>query len=66
LNVAFTFTTAHTTAEETALLDSGATENFINEKTWGRLQIGRNPLREPLKVHNVDGTECSALTAGTN
>jgi hypothetical protein len=26
--------TAHATAEQTALLDSGATENFISYHTW--------------------------------
>jgi predicted aspartyl protease len=44
-------------AEEKALLDSGATENFIDETTWQRLGIGRKELGRPITVTNVDGTE---------
>ena len=44
-------------AEETALIDSGATDNFIDEDTWGKLGIGRMELPKPITVHNVDGTE---------
>jgi gag-polyprotein putative aspartyl protease len=44
-------------AEQTALLDSGATENFISYSTWKQLGIGRQELDEPIIVHNVDGTE---------
>ena len=57
MNVPFSFKTAHTTAEEIALLDSGATENFIDEETWKRMKVGRRPLVKPIKVYNVDGTE---------
>jgi hypothetical protein len=32
--------TVHITAEQTALLDSGATENFISHRTWRGLGIG--------------------------
>jgi len=44
-------------AEQTALLDSGATENFISFRTWKQLGIGRQELNKPIMVHNVDGTE---------
>ena len=44
-------------AEEVALLDSGATENFMDMETWKRIGIGRKPLVKPIKVYNVDGTE---------
>jgi hypothetical protein len=57
LNVPFTFQTAHAMAEEKALLDSGATENFLDEETWKRMGVGRRLLDKPLKVINVDGTE---------
>jgi hypothetical protein len=43
--------------EQTTLLDSGATENFIDKKTWQHLGIGRQPLSTPVKLRNVDGTE---------
>jgi hypothetical protein len=44
-------------ANEKALLNSGATENFINEITWQRLGIGCKELKRPITVTNVDSTE---------
>jgi hypothetical protein len=41
MNVPFSFQTAHAMAKETALLDSGATENLIDEATWKRMKVGR-------------------------
>jgi len=43
-------------AEETALLDTGATENFIDYKTVARLRLGTQKLTIPRPVFNVDGT----------
>jgi len=57
MNVPFTFQTAHAMANEAALLDSGAMENFIDIDTWKRMGIGKRPLGKPIKVYNVDGTE---------
>ena len=57
MNVPFKFATARAMAEETALLDSGATENFIDETTWERLKVGKNCLKDKIILHNVDGTE---------
>lgn len=57
MNVPFDFCTIHKTTEERALLDSGATENFLNEEVWKELGIGRFKLAKSLAVHNVDGTE---------
>ena len=44
-------------AEAIALVDSGATENFMNltYARWLRLPI--LPLKKPRKIFNVDGTE---------
>ena len=44
-------------AETTALLDSGATENFLNLSyaKWLKLPIKR--LSTPRKLYNVDGTQ---------
>jgi len=44
-------------AEETALLDSGASENFLDEDIWKGLGIGRVQLKQPIPVHNIDETE---------
>jgi len=43
-------------AEEIALLDTGATENFIDYKTVARLRLGTQKLTIPRPVFNVDGT----------
>ncbi len=57
MNVPFEFCTVQKTTDELALLDSRATENFINERVWERLYIGQFKLPMPLTVHNVDGTK---------
>jgi len=43
-------------AEEEALLDSGATENFINANTVKKLRLGTQLLNFQRPVYNVDGT----------
>jgi hypothetical protein len=35
-------------AEEVALIDSGATENFINQETIKKLKLGSKKLSEPV------------------
>ena len=47
-------------AETTALLDSGATENFMDlmYARWAKLPIKR--MKDPQKLYNVDGTENKA------
>ena len=44
-------------AEEQALLDSGASENFIDKETWKSLMIGSFKLPKPITIYNVDGME---------
>jgi hypothetical protein len=44
-------------AETSALLDSGATENFINPDYTRELKLPIEELAEPCKVFNVDGTQ---------
>ena len=43
-------------AEETTLIDSGATENFIDEQMVKRLRIGTKKLDHRRTLRNVDGT----------
>ena len=43
-------------AETTALLDSGATENFISMKYAKELQLPIKWLQKPRPVYNIDGT----------
>jgi hypothetical protein len=47
-------------AEETALLDSGATENFVDYKTMARLWLGTKKLERSRPVINIDGTTNAA------
>jgi hypothetical protein len=44
-------------ADENALLDSGATENFMDERLVKQLKIGRRKMNRPQRVFNVDGSE---------
>jgi len=43
-------------AEEKALLDSGATENFIYPRLVLKHKLKKDPLSKPRTVRNVDGT----------
>jgi hypothetical protein len=43
-------------AEEVALIDSGATENFIDQETIKKLKLGSKKLNEPVQLRNIDGT----------
>jgi hypothetical protein len=43
-------------AEAVALLDLGATENFMNLQYVKYLQLPIKCLKEPCKLYNVDGT----------
>ena len=47
-------------AETTALVDSGATENFINLSYTKWLQLPIRRMTTPCKLYNVDGTENKA------
>ena len=48
--------TSNRRAETTALLDCGATENFINERYARRMRLPVKRLVTPRKIINVDGT----------
>src|SRR5580698_6195211 len=54
------FTTARHMTQETALLDTGATHNFLDLRTVIRLGIGTKKLKQPRTVSNVDGTKNKA------
>jgi hypothetical protein len=41
-------------AEEVALIDSGAMENFINQETIKKLKLGTRKLKEPVRLRNIN------------
>jgi len=43
-------------AEENILLDTGATENFIDHSAVAKLHLGTKKLPYTREVHNVNGT----------
>ena len=45
-----------TKTEERALIDSGATENFLDYRTVKRLNLGTQKLESPRPIINADGT----------
>ena len=55
-NMKFYFCSKHGTAAETALIDSGATENFLDHDTAKQLGITPKELPTPQIMSNVDGT----------
>ena len=55
INVSFTFN--ETKVAKQALLDSGATDNFIDQRTVKRLNIPTRRLNRPRILYNVDKTK---------
>jgi len=55
IRIPFQFKHYQGQAEETALLDSGATENFMDFKTVCQHRLGTKKLIVPRPVYNVDG-----------
>ena len=56
ITISLTVNMWHKTTKIEALLDCGATHNFIDPRTIKSLAMGTNPLKQALTVHNVDGT----------
>jgi len=57
MNLPFQLHTVQQTTGKVALLDSGATENFMDKDVWKRLKIGHFKLCWLLTVYNIDGME---------
>ena len=45
---------------EEALIDSGATENFLDTRVVSRLRLPTEDLKKPRSIHNIDGTNNQA------
>ena len=56
LKLDFNFRMISNMAEEITLVDSRATENFIDIDVWKHLKIGRFQLSKAIPVYNVNGT----------
>ena len=56
MTISLTVNMWHKTTQIEALLDCGTTHNFIDPRAIKTLAMGTNPLKQPLLVHNVDGT----------
>ena len=55
INISFTFD--KNKVAEQVLLDSGATDNFIDQRTAERLNLPTQRLNKPRILYNVDKTE---------
>ena len=55
INISFTFD--KNKVAEQALLDSGTTDNFIDQRTMDRLNISTRRLTRPHILYNVDKTK---------
>jgi Retroviral aspartyl protease len=60
LEIPIEFTTYHTKAEIIALIDSGATDNFIDFRTVTKLRLGTKKLPRARQLFNIDGTHNQA------
>jgi hypothetical protein len=60
LEIPIEFTTYHTKAEIIALIDSSATDNFINFRTVMKLRLGTKKLPRARQLFNVNGTHNQA------
>jgi hypothetical protein len=57
LKISITFRHQYVTVVGKALIDSGATENFIDYRMAVQWRVKTKELQRPRKVYNVDGTE---------
>jgi hypothetical protein len=60
LNIPIFFSNKDGTVASEALVNSGATENFMDKWVVERLGIGRIHLGQTKRVHNIDGTQNQA------
>ena len=60
VQIPFNLHSSNGMAEDQALIDSKATENFINHQFTTKHHLGTRKLDRPLHIWNVDGTKNSA------
>ena len=57
LNIKFDLVTTHGMAAYLALVDSGATNNFIDQEVAKKMKMTPHKMNKPQLLYNVDGTE---------
>jgi Reverse transcriptase (RNA-dependent DNA polymerase)/RNase H-like domain found in reverse transcriptase len=62
LNLPISFSNVHKMVADVALVDSGATENFLDQHTVRQWGLSTHKLPHPRYVYNVDGTQNQAGT----
>jgi hypothetical protein len=60
LKIPIEFIMYHTKAEIVTLINSGATNNFINFRTVTKLQLGTQKIPRARQIFNLDGTQNQA------
>ena len=60
MKIPVSFRTAYARADKNILVDSGATDNFIDPRLIQRLRLGTHPLERARKIWNIDGTNNKA------
>ena len=60
MKVPVSFRTAYRRADKILLVDSGATNNFMDPRTVKHFKLGTQKLGEPRKIWNIDGTNNKA------
>ena len=60
MKIPVSFRTAYTRADKNILVDSGATDNFIDPRLIRRLRLGTHLLERARKIWNIDGTNNKA------
>ena len=60
MKIPVSFRTAYARADKQILVDSGATDNFINPRLIKRLVLGTQKLERSRKIWNIDGTNNKA------
>ena len=60
MKIPVSFRTTYTRADKNILVDSGATDNFIDPRLIRRLRLGTHNLEQARKIWNIDGTNNKA------
>jgi hypothetical protein len=60
MKIPVSFRTSQAMADKSILVDSGATDNFIDPRLIKRLGLGTQALERPKKIWNIDGTNNKA------